>query len=130
MSKIGSRHTPTESLLIIGALSILFFVLSGISVFTKGIIGILISFTGGFGIGLIGVTCRKTRPSKIWTAGLVGSFIGAGLAILVIRTISFQENNIFNQWTLFTLPISATCGASLASFERVSRIVERFLFTD
>jgi hypothetical protein len=115
MTHKGSYNYPFSSLVIVGLLALLFFMLIGPSYFMRGIPGIALAATSGFGIGLISTVTQRTRPSRLWAADLIGSIIGLIITIYYVREISLQEHPFYNQWVLFTLPIAATMGSVFAS---------------
>jgi hypothetical protein len=125
MTRFGHRRTPAGLLMLVGILSFLAFLAAGPSAFMRGISGISLAAVSGFGVGFLGTATRRTRPSRLWAADLMGSLTGMVLTIFLVREMSLQGHHFFNSWVLLVLPIAATCGSVLASTAMIGDIIDR-----
>jgi hypothetical protein len=129
MTNKRSYSIPFSSLVIVGLIALLCFMVIGPSIFISGIIGIAIAATSSFVIGILGAITRKTRPSPLWTASIIGSCIGLLISILYVREMNLHTRTFINQWTIIIIPITATMGSVIASTEIVKEVIDN-IFTD
>jgi hypothetical protein len=127
MTPSRPRRMPAGILVLLGVLSALLFIAAGMACFVRGIPGYAMATGSGLGLGLLGMTARRTRPSPLWVAVLAGSFIGAVPAVLLVREWSLEPRHFFNQWVPFILSIAAAGGGVAASFPVVREFVDAVL---
>lgn len=112
----GMSRTSPIVLVAVGFLTILLFVVTGMSLFLRGITGIIGTAVSAFGLTFLVSAARKTKPSHLWQSVLIGLFIGFVAGVLFVREKSLQPGYTWNQWaTLIALPVAAICGRIVAA---------------
>ena len=111
-------------LVLLGVLSALLFVLAGLSFIVRGIPGYAMAAGGGLGIGLLAMTARRTRPSPLSTAVLIGTIAGAVPAVWLVREWSLAARFAADPWAQIILTFSAACGGAAAYFPVIREAID------
>ena len=125
MDDRGRKRTPTTLLVALGLLAALLFVATGVSLFIRGAAGVISTAGSAFGLMLLASAARRTRPSRLWFAILVGSLAGCVAGVLIVRDLSLQPRHYWNQWAVYAMPIGAICGSVVAASEWVAAVLDR-----
>jgi hypothetical protein len=103
------------------------FIFASNSLFVNGLFGLFQAAVIEFGIGFVSAFSRNRRPSRIWAADVIGSFIGVVIGVILIRENTQQSHHVWNQLVLYILPISAVIGSVISSVPFIRKAIDQIL---